>query len=124
MKVEQIANRLVELCRQGDFDTCYAELYAPDIESVEPAWANQPTAKGFDQLAEKGKAWRDSLEEFHSSEIGQPIVAGNHFAVPWTSKLTFKGAPGPTEFSEICLYEVKDGKIVREQFFYENPEMQ
>jgi hypothetical protein len=30
---------------------------------------------------------------------------------------TFKGG-GRTKMDEICVYEVKDGKIVKEQFFY------
>jgi len=29
MTTTEIANRLVELCRKGDFTACYEELYSP-----------------------------------------------------------------------------------------------
>jgi len=49
MTTQEVANRLVELCRQGDYETCYM---------------------------------------------------------------------GRQAFDEICVYEVKDGKIMKEEFFY------
>ncbi len=36
MSVKNIAERLVELCRKGDFETAQKELFAEDVLSVEP----------------------------------------------------------------------------------------
>jgi len=118
MTIQEIATKLVELCRQGDFETCYKELYSPDVVSLESEGAPTPVAHGLDGIAEKGKKWNEMVEQVHSTKIGEPIIAGNHFALTWTTNLTFKGAPAPIDSEEICLYEVKDGKIVKEQFFY------
>ncbi len=118
MNTQEIANRLVELCRQGDWETCYKELYSPDVWSIEPEGAMGGQVQGMEAIAEKGKKWNEAMEEFHGSEIGEPIVAGNHFSFTMTMDATFKGV-GREKMEEICVYEVKDGKIVKEQFFYE-----
>ena len=122
MTTQEIANRLVELCGKGDFETCYKELYSPQIRSIEQENSGWETVQGFDELAKKGAKWKESIKEFHGQEIGTPIVADNHFALPWTTKVTFTGQNEPVEFSELCVYEVNDGKIVKEQFFYRNKE--
>ncbi|MCB0655530.1 MAG: nuclear transport factor 2 family protein [Saprospiraceae bacterium] len=118
MNTQEIANRLVELCRQGDFATCYAELFSPEIVSIEPEGSPMQMVTGLDGIKKKSEEWNKMVEQVHRSEIGDPVVGGNYFALPWKMNLTFKGAPGPTDMDEICVYEVRDGKIVTEQFFY------
>ena len=115
MTVQEIANRLVDYCRKGEYETCYQELYSPEIESIEP---DGTVSKGFEELAAKGKEWNARIKEFHGSTVGDPIVSGNFFSLPMSMNVTFEGAPGPTQFEEICVYEVTDGKVVKEQFFY------
>lgn len=122
MTVQEIANRLVELCRKGEWDTCYQELYSPEARSIEPEGTPDREVKGMDAFKAKGEKWQSMIQEVHSSEIGDPVVAGNHFSLTWKTNLTFKGAPAPTDMDEICVYQVKDGKIVKEQFFYEPPQ--
>lgn len=117
MTTQKIANRLVELCKKGKYQQCYQELYSPEIQSVE---ADGTTAVGFAALAKKGKEWNAGIKQFHSSSIGAPQVNGNWFTLPMSMKLTYKGQKKPTEFKEICVYQVKDSKVVKEQFFYDN----
>jgi len=117
MTTKQIANRLVSLCKKGEFQQCYQELYSPEIQSVE---ADGSSHVGFAALAQKGKEWNAGIKKVHKSEIGSPIVSGNHFSLPMNMRITFKGAQKPVNFDEICVYQVKDGKIVKEQFFYDN----
>lgn len=117
MNTQEIANRLVELCRQGDYQTCYKELYSPEVWSIEPESMPNNKIQGMEALAEKGKKWNEMMEEFHGSEMGEPVVAGNHFSLRMMYDATFKDR-GREKMEEICVYEVKDGKIVKEQFFY------
>lgn len=117
MSTQEVANRLVELCRQGDFETCYKELYSPDAWSIEPEHSQTPIAKGMEAIAKKGEQFNEMMEEFHDSSVGDPIVSGNHFSLAMMMDATFKET-GREEMNEICVYEVKDGKIVKEQFFY------
>lgn len=67
-------------------------------------------------LSKKGHKWGTMVEEFHSCTISDPLVAENSFAVTMTLDVTMKGA-GRSKMTELCIYHVKDGKIVSEQFF-------
>lgn len=121
MSTQQIAERLVALCREGRYEQVYDELFAGDAENVEmPAMANGPlgNAKGLDAIRAKGKAWGEAVEQMHGGSIGEPSVSGNWFSVPMSMDVTMKGQ-GRMQMEEMCLYQVRDGKIVREQFFYD-----
>ena len=118
MTTQEIATRLVELVGKGEFQTCYQELYSPEIISIE---ADGSTVNGFEGIQAKGKEWNAGIETFHGSSIGEAVVSGNYFALPMSMTITYKGATEPVKFQEICLYHVNDGKIVKEQFFYDAP---
>jgi hypothetical protein len=118
---KQIANQLVELCRQGKFEEAIKNLYSKDAESIEPAKAAaqgwETHIKGLDKFFEKGEKWRSMTETFHGVTVTDPIVIGNQIALGMTMDVTMKGRPR-NNFEEIAVYEVADGKIVKEQFFY------
>ena len=75
------------------------------------------SAEGMDAIREKGRQFQESVEEMHGGYSNPPIVAGRFFAVAMGMDATFKGM-GRMNMDEIAVYEVKDGKIVKEQFFY------
>ncbi|MEP1035052.1 nuclear transport factor 2 family protein [Ekhidna sp.] len=118
MTTEEVANRLVELCREGKFEQVFQKLYSPNIVSKEPEGAPWGTVQGFDAIAKKGKEWNEMITEFHSSEISDPIVAENFFSITMKSKVTMKGMDQPIDMDEVCVYKVENGKVVLEQFFY------
>ena len=118
MTTEQIASRLAELCRQGQFQAAQEELFADNAVSIEPE-ATQSFAKetkGLRAIIEKGHKWESMVEQVHGCSTSRPLVAGNAIAFTLTMDVTMKGR-GRTKLEEICAYEVKDGKIVSEQFF-------
>ena len=121
MNTESIAKRLVELCRTGEYDKAQEELYADDAASIEPeglppgALGN---AKGLAAIREKGRHFNESIEAMHSGSVGDPQVAGNWFSCTMSMDVTMKGR-GRIQMSEVCVYRVRDGKIVHEQFFYD-----
>ena len=117
MTTQEIANRFYELDNAGDFQAIYAELYSPDVKSIEPAHTHWGTAEGMEAIHEKGKQFRESIAEMHGGYTEPPIVAGNFFACTMGFDATFKDR-GRVKVDEIAVYEVKDGKIVSEQFFY------
>lgn len=117
MTTKQVADRLVDLCRKGDIFTAQGELYSDSILSLEPANAQVPRAEGIKAVSEKGKQFASMIEERHGGSISEPTVQGNFFSLGWTLDVTMKGM-GRMLLDEICVYEVKDGKIVFEQFFY------
>jgi len=117
MTTQEVANRLVELCRMGQIETAQNELYADDVTSTEPASSPMQFATGKNALIEKGKMFQSMVEEFHGQNISDPIVAGNVFAITWGMDVTMKDR-GRSNMEEVCVYNVKDGKIVSEQFFF------
>lgn len=117
---QEVASRLLELCNSFQFDTAIEELYADNITSREPKGAMVEYIEGKEAVIQKGVQFHEMVEEFHGFETSEPIVAGNHFSVRMKMDVTFKGAPR-SSMEEIALYEVKEGKIVSEQFFYELP---
>ena len=121
MTTTEIARRLVELCRSGRFDAVYDELFADDAENIEmPGNQTGPlgNARGLAAMRRKSADWSAGVEAMHSVTIGEPIVAGNWFALTMALDITMKGAARMT-MEEICVYHVSDGKIVSEQFFYD-----
>lgn len=118
MTTQEIANRLVELCRKGDYATCYKELYSPNAKSIEPnSDFGPPVTEGMDNILKKGEAFNEMIEEMHGGTVGAPIVAGNHFSCAMMVDWTMKGM-GRQKMEELCVYKVEDGKIVSEQFFF------
>ena len=121
MNTEAIAKRLVELCRTGDYEQAQRELYADDAVSIEPEGAPagaMGNAQGLAAILEKGRKFGESIEAFHGASCSDPVVAENWFSVSMGMDATFKGM-GRVQMQEICVYRVRDGKIVREQFFYD-----
>jgi ketosteroid isomerase-like protein len=118
MSATEVASRFNELAQTGQWDQIQNELFATAAVSIEPE--NSPglkTAVGIDAIKQKGKSFSEIIEEMHGGYSDQPIVAGNHFAVAMGMDVTVKGQ-GRMKMDEIAVYEVKDGKIVKEQFFY------
>ncbi|RMA66149.1 nuclear transport factor 2 family protein [Ulvibacter antarcticus] len=119
MKTQEIANNLVEWCNSGQEARCYQELYSPNIVSVESGGEN-PIAKGMDEVKKKGEWWKETFET-HSTKASAPTVADNWFSVRHEMDTTHKPSGHRSTMAEIGVYQVKDGKIVKEQFFYDQP---
>ena len=118
MSTQKVANRLVELMRQGDSMTAVSELYADNIVSKEmPGYPGGELTEGKEAVTQKGIDWFNNVREFHSSTVSEPQVAGNHFSCTMDFDVTFKDR-GRQQMTEVCVYEVNDNKIVNEQFFY------
>ena len=118
MTTKEIANRLVELCRKGDFETTQEELFAEEAVSIEPYSTPEfeKETKGKQAIKEKGEKWDDMVASVHHIEVSDAIIATNSFACTMRMHVTMKGK-GEMDMTELCVYTVKDGKITAEQFF-------
>jgi hypothetical protein len=118
MTTEQIAKRFYELSLEGKWNEIQDELFSRDAKSIEPEQAQGlSTVKGLKAIKEKGKQWEEMIEAVHSGYCNEPHVAGKYFVCAMGTEVTMKGQPR-TKMDEIALYEVSDGKIISEQFFY------
>jgi ketosteroid isomerase-like protein len=118
---EAIAHQLVALCRQGRNLDAVNTLYSPKIVSIESSGSPEMPAEmsGLDAIRGKHQWWEDN-NEVHSADVKGPFIGEGQFAVQFTFDSTFKPTGQRTSMTEMALYTVKDGKIVREEFFY-NP---
>ena len=117
-KALEVAHRLVDLCREGKNVEAIQELYADNIVSLEPEGSPMGgKTVGKEAVLGNTNYWFSTVEEIHSAHISDPIVAGNFFACTMDIDATYK-EQGRNEMSELGVFEVKNGKIVTSQFFY------
>ncbi|HMK27662.1 MAG TPA: nuclear transport factor 2 family protein [Chitinophagaceae bacterium] len=118
MTTQEVANRYNELSQTGQWDKIQDELFADNAVSIEPPGIpGMQSVEGMPAIKEKGKKFGEMVEEMHGGYATAPVVGGRFFSVGMGMDCTMKGM-GRQKMDEIALYEVKDGKIVREQFFY------
>ena len=118
METEEIARQLVAICRKGDFEAAQKQLFDEDAVSVEPhASADfQKETKGLAAILEKAKKWDEMVKEVHHIDVSDAVIADNSFACSMRMHVTMKEG-GEMDIKELCVYKVKDGKIVSEEFF-------
>jgi ketosteroid isomerase-like protein len=120
--VASVANELVILCRAGRNLEAIDRLYAADIVSIEPVGSEQMPAemRGRDAIRRKNEWWFDTYE-VHRADVHGPYVGEHQFAVSYDFDATDKATGQRTAMTEMALYTVQEGRIVREQFFYHMP---
>lgn len=117
MNTQEVANRFYELAQQGNWDAIQDELFSAEAQSIEPDFAPQPIVKGIEAIKQKGENFNNMTEEVHGGYCNEPVIAGDFFSCAMGMDCTFKGQ-GRVKMDEIAVYEVQNGKIVKEQFFY------
>jgi ketosteroid isomerase-like protein len=117
-----VAQELVALCRAGRNLDAVNKLYSPKIVSIEPMGSESMPAEmtGLDAVRGKNQWWFEN-NEVHKAEVNGPFVGEGQFAVHYTYETTFKPSGQRVTMSEMALYTVKDGKIAKEQFYYNVP---
>jgi len=116
----EIGKKLVELCQQGKNQEAMAALYSKDIVSVEAASGpNMPAeARGIDAVNAKAKWWNDNHTVNSATTEGPFPHGSDRFAVRFAYDITNKPTNQRRKFDEIAVFTTKDGKIVREEFYY------
>ncbi len=118
MTTKEVADQLVTMCRDGKVEEVKQQLFTEDTVSIEPTAGILPKeTKGLQAIQKKAELFISIVEHFYGSTISDPVVAGDYFSVAWDTDIEMKGQPRQT-MSEICLYKVKEDKIISEQFFY------
>jgi hypothetical protein len=115
---QQVAARFNELARQEKWFEIQDELFADTVKSIEPP--DSPYfryAEGKEYVRKKGEDWVKRITAAHKRSTTEPLVTANHFAVGRDVDITVEGI-GRIQIHEIMMYEVREGKIVSEQFFY------
>ncbi len=119
MSNAEIANGLVDLCRQGKNMDAIERYYSDAIVSVESGSpAGIPAEmKGIEAIKGKNQWWLDN-HQVHSEEVNGPYIGEKQFAVEFKMDVTQKASEQRFQMREMALYTVEGGKIVHEHFFY------
>ena len=118
MTTAEVASRFNELAKQEKWFEIQDELFSDNVRSIDPQ--DSPYfryAEGKAAVRKKGEEFVKKVEAAHRRHTTEPVVAGNHFAVGREVDITVQGF-GRIQLNEVMLYEVKDGEIISEQFFY------
>ena len=118
-KTSEIATRYVDLCREGRNEEALANLFSDDAVSVEAVAMPGMAQEARGKAAIKGKGeWWFANHEIHSASVTGPWPHGDRFIVGFRFDVTNKPSGRRIQMEEAGLFTVKDGKIVREEFFY------
>ena len=112
MTTEEVAKKVVELVRKQAWYEALDTLYDNDIVSVE---ATAPESRGKEAVRGKVDWWVNSMD-VHSFDVNGPFVAHDRFVVQYDAEVTEKESKKRRKMSEVGVYTVKNGKIVREEF--------
>ena len=116
------AEKLAQMIGMGQLDEALDELYDDNVVIVE---ANGDTFETKAKQKERVVEWQNGLEAMHGGGV-YAITSNEDAAVTMIEsyvEVTFKGAPGPYKFEEVAVQNWKDGKIVKERFYYNAPGM-
>ena len=116
MSTEEVANKVVELTRkQAWYDAL--DLYDDNVVSVEASGMSggSPETRGKEGVRGKVDWWVNAME-VHSFDAHGPFVAHDRFVVQFDADVSDKKTKERTKMSEVGVYTVKNGKIVREEF--------
>lgn len=117
MTTQDIAEKLLEHCRNHTELQGLDELYAPHAVSVEPMAPEgmDLVSRGVDAIKAKHDWWNSAFE-VHDVTMEGPYINGDRFSVIFEMDTTQKATGDRWKGKEIALYEVENGKIARETF--------
>lgn len=118
----EVGKRLVELCRANRNLDAVDSLYANDVVSQEIVEMPGMPARmeGVDAIRRKNQWWLEN-HTVHGNQVSGPFPHGDRFIVHFRYDVTAKVGPMAgqrMQMEEAGLYTVRDGKVVKEEFFY------
>src|SRR5579864_8727098 len=114
MNTEEVAKKVVELTRKQAWKEAVDALYDKDVVSVEARTqdGSSPETRGIDGVYGKVDWWTNNMQ-VHGFKVSGPFVAHDRFVVQYDVDVTDKNSKQRMQMSEVGVYTVKNGKIVR-----------
>lgn len=117
MIIEFIVNCFVEICCAGNWMDVYCELFVVDVKVYEMEGLFDCIIEGVDVFIVKGEVYVVNWDIVYEVVVMDLFIFNNFFSVGMCIDVICKD--GICEVvEEMCVYEVKDGKIIVECFFY------
>jgi ketosteroid isomerase-like protein len=116
MDIQQIAGEMVKLIREGKNKEAKDIFYADDIVSIE---GHGNKLEGIAAIRQKSIDWAAQVSAVHSASVSEPLIAADHFSIHMKMDISYKNGHRAV-MDEVAIYEVNDGKIVFEQYFFKS----
>ncbi len=114
MTTQAIADRLVAMCRAGQYVEAINDLYAPEVRQSENG-VEQTLAR--DAVAAACRAWLDS-RVLHGSEVLGLHVAPDSIVLELRYDQTPHGTHERQQWCEAAVYRIANGAIANIRFYY------
>ena len=118
-QVKAIAQAVLDHLRSGaeNDEPLWAAHFDPGFTSVE---ADGTTHTGIEQVREK-HVWWNTNHTVHGFDVEGPYCGPQGFAMKYVMDVAPKDGSWPrNKMEEVAVYTVRDGKVVREEFWYHN----
>lgn len=121
MTTKEVAQRYYELIQMHKYEQIQDELYAPNAISVEPKNdSSLPLiVEGIEALRQKEGLFFSQVEEMFGGYMSETVASTFYFSMMTGMDVKMKGKERKIK-EQICVFEVRNGKIVKEQFFYDD----
>ena len=118
MGIKEDVKELNDMIMQGKGMEAFEKFYADDCTMQENS--DEPRV-GKDACREFEKQFMEMIEEFHGMNLNATAFSddGEIAMNYWDMDVTMKGKPRKKS-SQVAVQKWKDGKIIKERFFY-NP---
>ncbi len=120
-----LGKQLVSYCEQGKFREAIVDLYADDAKHVEALamGPDMPQVTAGKEALLKMSDWWEGAHEVHGMDLKGPYPHGNGSFAVWM-EIDCTSNEGPMagkrmKMAEVCVYEVKAGKISQVEFYWD-----
>ena len=114
MSLKEQIEDLNSMILKGEILEAFEKYYADDVAMQEN---DQPPTVGKDANREREKQFLANVAEFRGAEVKAVAVGDNVTMVEWFFDYTHKEW-GKKTYHQVAVQRWKDGKIVREKFYY------
>ena len=118
--LKSVGQTVVAANNDGSYKSLIDSLYHDACVSVEsaPPPGGSAEAKGLEAIAAKWAWWEDNHTMHETTATGPYLHGTDRFSVVFGMDVTNKMSGERVRMQEVAVYTVRDGKIVREEFFY------
>lgn len=115
-QIKTSLNDLNALVIAGKLMDAFEKYYHQEIEMQEN---NNAPVKGKDANRKREEEFLNNVTEFRAATVRDLAVNGTTSFVIWSYDYTHKEW-GVKNYTQVSVQNWKDGKIIKEQFFYES----
>jgi hypothetical protein len=116
MSTQQVANTFVKIYRSEKSDEKYS-LYDQNCISFElPVEGSQYEVSGLEHIKEESNKFYQRFTKIFNKIISEPLISDHGFSTVITLEVEEGG--NHKVINELCTFQVREGKIVRQEFIY------